>query len=114
MVRNEFYGTEMSYLDPQGNSKNAIVSKAPHHVSEHAPETHWDLLPPELRKPSGHAGSHSLLTNEFVRAVADGRWPAINVYEAVAFCAPGIVAHESALKDGEWKKVPDFGRAPGA
>ena len=113
MVRNEFYGTEMSFLDPQGGQKNALVSKPPEQISEHAPENHWDLLPPELRKPSGHSGSHTHLTNEFVRSVAEGRWPAVNVYEAVAFCAPGIVAHESVLKDGEWKKVPDFGRAPG-
>jgi hypothetical protein len=42
----------------------------------------------------------------------EGRWPAINVYEAVAYCAPGIVAHQSALDGGEWKQIPDFGRAP--
>ena len=113
MVRNEFYGTDMTYLDPQGGQK-ALVSTPPHNVKEWETEKHWDMLPPELRKPSGHAGSHTHLTHEFVRSVVEGRWPAVNVYEAVAFCAPGIVAHESALKEGEWKKIPDFGRAPGS
>jgi len=111
MVRNEFYGTEMSYLDPQASGK-ALVSTPPHNVREFEQESHWHLLPPELRKPSGHAGSHTHLTNEFVRSIIEGRQPAINVWEAVAFCAPGIVAHESERKGGEWMKIPDFGRAP--
>ncbi len=114
MVRNEFYGTQMSYLDPNGASKKATVTHAPHEVAEWEPETHWDLLPPQLRKPSGHSGAHTHLTHEFIRSIVEKRWPAINVYEAVAFCAPGIVAHQSALEGGAWKKIPDFGRAPAA
>ena len=82
-------------------------------MTDWEPEDHQDLLPPELRKSSGHRGSHTHLTHEFVSSVAQQRWPAINVYEAVAFCAPGIVAHESAREAGGWKKIPDFGRAPG-
>ncbi len=113
MVRNAFYGTEMTYLDAEGPGK-ALVSHAPHHVQEWEQENHYNLLPPELRKPSGHGGAHTHLTNEFVRSIVEERWPAINVYEAVAFCAPGIVAHESSLKNGAWMKVPDFGRAPSA
>jgi hypothetical protein len=36
--------------------------------------------------------------------------PEVNVYEAVAFCAPGIVAHHSCLKDGERLSIPQFGK----
>jgi hypothetical protein len=32
----------------------------------------------------------------------------VDVYEALAYTAPGIVAHQSALKDGERLKVPSF------
>jgi hypothetical protein len=35
----------------------------------------------------------------------------VDVYEAVAFTAPGIVAHQSALKGGEQMKIPSFDRA---
>ena len=35
---------------------------------------------------------------------------AVDVYESVAYTAPGIVAHQSALKGGELLKIPDFGR----
>ncbi|WP_116344450.1 Gfo/Idh/MocA family protein [Blastopirellula marina] len=70
-----------------------------------------DMLPAPLRHGSGHDGSHSFITNEFIDAVANNRRPAVDVYEAVAFTAPGIVAHQSALKGGEQLKVPNFGRA---
>ena len=113
MVRNAFYGTLKTYLDAEGPGK-PLVADAPHHVQEWKEENHWDLLPPELRKPSGHGGAHTHLTNEFIRSLVEGRYPAINVYEAVAFCAPGIVAHESSLNGGAWTKIPDFGRAPSA
>ncbi|UUO07219.1 Gfo/Idh/MocA family oxidoreductase [Blastopirellula sp. J2-11] len=70
-----------------------------------------DMLPAPLRHGSGHEGSHPFITNEFIDAVANNRRPAVDVYEAVAFTAPGIVAHQSALKGGEQLKVPNFGRA---
>jgi len=70
-------------------------------------------LPPELAADlGGHGGSHAFLVHEFVDSVNRGRVPAINVWEAVRYCAPGLVAHESALKDGELLKVPHWGDPP--
>lgn len=60
----------------------------------------------------GHGGSHAYLVHEFVDAVAAGRIPAINVWEAVRYMAPGVMAHKSALRDGEPLTVPDWGDAP--
>ncbi len=60
----------------------------------------------------GHGGSHAYLVHEFVDAVAHGRQPAINAWEAVRYMAPGVMAHKSALKDGEVLDVPDWGDAP--
>jgi hypothetical protein len=57
----------------------------------------------------GHGGAEVFITNEFVRAILDGRRPVTDVYQGVAYCAPGICAQDSADKDGEWVKVPDFG-----
>jgi len=50
--------------------------------------------------------------NEFVEAVAHDRQPAINVWEAVRYMAAGVMAHQSALRDGELLDVPDWGDAP--
>jgi len=60
----------------------------------------------------GHGGSHAYLVHEFVNSVAEDRQPAINVYEAVRYMAPGVMAHKSALRDGEVLEVPDWGDPP--
>ena len=60
----------------------------------------------------GHGGSHAYLAHEFVEAVTQDRTPAINVWEAVRYMAPGVMAHKSALRDGEVLDIPDWGDAP--
>ena len=60
----------------------------------------------------GHGGSHAYLVHEFVEAVSQNRHPAINVWEAVRYMAPGVMAHQSALRGGELLDVPDWGDAP--
>jgi len=57
----------------------------------------------------GHGGSHAYLAHEFVEAIANERTPAINVWEAVRYMAAGVMAHQSALRDGELLSVPDWG-----
>ena len=69
-----------------------------------------EMLPKPLRHNGGHHGSHTFITHEFIDALIHKRKPAVDVYEAVAYTAPGIVAHQSALKGGELLKIPDFGR----
>jgi len=48
--------------------------------------------------------------HEFISAILEDREPMIDVYEALAMTVPGIIAHQSALKDGERLKVPQFDR----
>jgi hypothetical protein len=60
----------------------------------------------------GHGGSHAYLVHEFVDAIAHERQPAINAWEAVRYMAAGVMAHKSALRDGEVLEVPDWGDAP--
>ena len=69
-------------------------------------------LPPGM-PAGGHGGSHGHLSNEFITAILEDREPLVNVYEALAMTVPGIVAHQSALKDGETLTVPQFVR-PGS
>jgi hypothetical protein len=60
----------------------------------------------------GHGGSHAYLVHEFVDSIAHDRVPAINIWEAVRYMAAGVMAHKSALRDGEILAVPDWGDAP--
>lgn len=64
-------------------------------------------LPPGVQ-PGGHGGSHGYLMNEFVTAILQDRVPLVNVAMALNLTVAGIVAHQSALKDGELMKIPQF------
>ena len=63
---------------------------------------------PQVLAEGGHGGSHGRLTHEFITAIIENREPLVNIYEALAMTVPGIVAHQSALKDGETLKIPQF------
>ena len=41
-------------------------------------------------------------------ALLENREPAVDIYESLAMTVPGIVAHQSALKNGEMLDVPSF------
>jgi predicted dehydrogenase len=122
--RAQWYGDRMSFFfpDPNGlgpvvvrsgprveNDAGGFVRQLPEHEKYEQPAW-WatDLLPPPLRHDSGHEGSHTFLTHEFVDALAKGRRPAVDVHLALACTAPGIVAHQSALKGGQQLRVPSF------
>jgi predicted dehydrogenase len=75
-------------------------------------QTDWwatDLLPEPLRHNSGHQGSHTFITHEFIDACVRERKPVIDIDEALAYTVPGIIAHESALKGGESLVIPRIG-----
>ncbi|MBR3651953.1 MAG: hypothetical protein IKN52_17000, partial [Victivallales bacterium] len=63
-------------------------------------------------KPTGHGGSHPYLVHEFVSSVAEHRQSIINPWIAARFMTMGVMAHKSALKDGETLNVPDWGLPP--
>jgi len=69
-------------------------------------------LPEPMRVKTGHGNSHTFITHEFTRAILENRHPTVNIWEAVAFTLPGIVAHQSALRGGEVLKIKDYGTAP--
>ncbi len=64
-------------------------------------------LPPNV-EPGGHGGAHGYLMNEFVSSILENRKPLVGIVEALNMTVGGIVAHQSALKDGELLKVPQF------
>jgi len=71
---------------------------------------------PDLTRPAlpsdvpagGHGGSHGHLTEEFIRAILEDRKPLVDVAMSLNMTVGGIVAHESAMKDGELLKIPQF------
>jgi predicted dehydrogenase len=126
--RGQFFGDRMSYImERPEKSPDTIVRIAragqtvidgngyPEGDVALEPDPHADQmqkLPPSLRVKSAHGNSHPFITHEFISAILEDRQPAVNVWEAIAYTAPGIVAHQSALRGGEPMKIRDYGRAP--
>ena len=71
------------------------------------PATNRPALPPGVNA-GGHGGSHGHLMNEFVTAILEDRKPLVDIAQALNMTVSGIVAHESALKDGELMKIPQY------
>jgi len=71
------------------------------------PNTTRPPLPPGV-KAGGHGGSHGQLMNEFVLAILEDRKPLVDVASALNMTVCGTIAHQSALKDGERLKVPQY------
>ena len=98
------YATEKQIKDDGG------FSVANPEMEIYHQELWWkkDLLPKKLRHDSGHGGSHTFITHEFIDAIVSDRKPLIDIHEALAYTAPGIIAHQSALNDGEHLAIPNF------
>ncbi|MGH9660819.1 MAG: Gfo/Idh/MocA family protein [Bryobacteraceae bacterium] len=113
--RAQFYGDRMSYLMARPEkSPDTVIRIAGDggevRIEADATPNYFDRLPEPMRVRTGHGNSHTFLSHEFVRAILEDRQPAVNVWEAIAYTLPGIVAHRSALKGGEPMKIRDYGR----
>jgi predicted dehydrogenase len=64
-------------------------------------------LPPGVQA-GGHGGSHGQLSNEFVLSILQDREPVVDIAQSLNMTVCGIIANESALKDGERLKVPFY------
>ena len=72
-----------------------------------------DRLPEEFAGlGNGHSGSHQFLVDDFVKAVASGTLPPNHAWASARYCIPGLVAHESAKRNGELLAIPDLGGPP--
>ncbi len=124
--RAEWIGDRMSFYAPHPNGIGSVIVRSgdlketddagferTQQRFEHYDQPEWwktDRLPEPLRHNSGHEGSHTFLTHEFIDALTHDRRPAIDIYEALAYTVPGIIAHESAIKKGESMKIPQYNR----
>ena len=71
------------------------------------PNLNRPSLPPGV-PPGGHGGSHGYLMNEFVTAILQDRKPLVDIAVALNMTVAGIIAHQSALKEGELMKIPQY------
>ncbi len=76
-------------------------------LEKELPDLNRPALPPGV-PPGGHGGSHGYLMNEFVNAILQDRKPMVDIAMALNLTVPGIVAHKSALKNGELMKIPQY------
>jgi predicted dehydrogenase len=122
--RGQLLGTKMSLYAPHPNGLPTILTefhatgekddggfeRSRNTRAEYDQPLFWkgDALPAAMRHNSNHDGSHTFLAHEFIQSIVEQRKPAVDVHEAVAYTAPGIVAHQSSLRDGERLKVPAF------
>lgn len=96
------------YAEKSTEDKNGIdgfLGVGPMHPVERLPEEFKGLK-------NGHNGSHQFLVDDFIRACRQRALPPTHVWASARFCAPGLVAHESALQGGALLDVPDFGSPP--
>ena len=124
--RGLWYGDKMSFFMPDPNGLGPIIVRSGgqtekdsagfvRQLSEYEvydqPQFYAShMLPEAMRHTGGHDGAEPFLTHEFIDALVNERRPTVDIYEALAYTVPGIVAHESALHGGKQMKVPVFDR----
>lgn len=97
------YGGEMGRIRGQKGSYYGNYEG----LEKNLPDLKRSPLPPGV-DIGGHGGSHGFLMNEFVTAILQNRKPLVDIGQALSMTVGGIVAHASALKDGELMKIPQF------
>ncbi len=64
-------------------------------------------LPPGV-EAGHHGGSHGHLMHDFIMSIIQNRQPAVDVAMALNMSVSGIIAHQSAMKNGETMKIPQY------
>ncbi|MHC4402087.1 MAG: Gfo/Idh/MocA family protein [Planctomycetota bacterium] len=98
------YGGEVGRVRGQ---KGSMVGTSYQGLEKKLPELARPPLPPGVQA-GGHGGSHGYLGHEFVTSILENRKPLVDVARGLNMTVSGIVAHQSALKDGESMKIPQY------
>jgi len=109
------YGTQGSFENSHWCDKTGSTPLSPEQMRVPLPPEVEDAFRAVSRTSEvygGHGGSHPYLVHEFVEAVAQERQPAIHAWSAVRYMVAGVMAHKSALSDGEILSIPDWGDGP--
>jgi predicted dehydrogenase len=68
-----------------------------------------DTSLPEKARAGGHGTAEYALVMDFLAALESGKKPPLDEIRGMDLTVPGLIAHESALRGGEWLAVPSFG-----
>ena len=98
------YGGEVGRVRGQ---RGSMVGMSYQGLEEKLPDLARPPLPPSVAL-GGHGGSHGYLGHEFVTSILENRQPLIDVSWALNMSLSGIIAHQSALKDGQLMKIPQY------
>lgn len=98
------YGGEVGRVRGE---KGSMIGMKYQGIEKKLPDLAKPPLPPTVRT-GGHGGSHGYLGHEFVMSILEKRAPMIDVVWALNMTVAGVVAHLSALKDGELMKIPQY------
>lgn len=125
--RAEWYGSRMSFFMDNPNGANSVIVRTGDNTEtdeggftrqlpdyeQYDQPNYWetDMVPETMRHGGGHDGAETFLTHEFIDALIHDRKPTIDVYEALAYSVPGIIAHQSAMAGGKEMEIPSFDRA---
>ncbi len=109
--RAQWFGDKSTVYMPNGGVNDAVQRIRAQAAKTIEVPQFWktaDMIPVPMRHASGHGGSAVFISAEFVNALLEDREPEIDLYTSLAMTVPGIVAHQSAFKDGEQLEVPQF------
>jgi predicted dehydrogenase len=110
------YGSRGSIESDRAGGHHGVGKGKLYIHGEHSPQTGFEVIDCPISDPNappealsgGHGTTEYFLVRDFIEAVIHNRPPPIDAVRAAEFTAPGICAHESALKGGEWVDVPLF------
>lgn len=99
-----------------GGERGRIRTQKGTFYGKFQPEGGDTVQPAAIRRPplppgidaGGHGGSHGYLMSEFIEAILADRKPLVDVVQALNMTVSGIVAHQSAMKDGELMRIPQY------
>lgn len=122
----DVYGSKKSYEWQQMAANDPILFTGEDAETIEIPDS-AHLLPAEIRQfttkgvydsnenvhlsfkqGSGHGGSHPHMAHEFISAIIEDRAPFPNIVESANWTSVGLLAHQSAMNNGEIIKLPEF------
>ena len=98
------YGGEVGRVRGQKGSMSGLNYQG---LQSRLPNLTKPPLPPGVT-PGGHGGSHGYLGHEFIMSIIENRKPQVDIIAALNMTVAGVVSHQSALKDGELMKIPQY------
>lgn len=122
MTHYQLQGERASYLSPRYGGEDPLVWIQGRSPGEQIGSEKWQPLwehADEFEHPrwreqgavareSGHGGGDYFIVEDFVRAVVDGKRPAIDVYDAVTWSSVFPLSCESVARGGRPVAVPEF------